>query len=86
MVNYMKQKKIGIVQFPIQLNVYSVTDIKTQVFGDFIVEPNYKEMYLNLISDFEYIYKYKSTNLDELSSKLENKNKDEIKKILKELL
>lgn len=82
----MKQKKIGIVQFPIQLNVYSVTDIKAQVFGDFIVEPNYKEMYLNLISDFEYIYKYKSTNLDELSSKLENKNKDEIKKILKELL
>lgn len=81
-----KTKKIGLVQFPIQLNVFSITDVKSQTFGDFILEPNYKELYLNLINEFEYLYKNKSITLEELSLKLANKKQDEIQKILKDLL
>ena len=80
------KNKIALVKFPINLELLGITDIKEQKFGDFILEPNYKELYNSLIKQIDSIYKNKSTTLEELSFQLANKDKKQIEEILKKLL
>lgn len=80
------KNKIALVKFPINLELLGITDIKEQIFGDFILEPNYKELYNSLIKQIDSIYKNKSTTLEELSFQLANKDKKQIEEILKKML